>query len=324
MNPDPRWDKLIDSSYDILWKSSGSIDGQIGIGLPADWVQVNDNNSISKSPNLDIDYKYDAFRTSMRIGMDYVWTGDMRAKNYLTLSGAHNFLLNTLVNKGQINTEYRHDGTPLNDYVNAATYAVNVGWFLPDNSDKVNQFKNNMESEYQKNGNKFMAGTNYYMENLAWMGYALATGNAPNIYARQQAASGAPALLAAQVATTPSPTTATFATPTPTPVSTISATIAPSIQTTDRAIQVKFPVDNQSINGRFTMQIQNTIPNNQGTWWSVDSGGWVGMNNVGNNEWVSEIDISGWNWSPTQTYTLHGWTKDQNGNQIHTQITIHK
>lgn len=328
MSPDPRWDKLVDSSYDILWKSSGSIDGQIGIGLPADWVQVNDNNSISKSPNLDIDYKYDAFRTSMRIGMDYAWTGDMRAKNYLTLSGARNFLVNSLANKGKISTEYRHDGTPLSDYVNAATYAVNVGWFLPDNSDKVNQFKNSMESEYQKNGNKFMAGTNYYMENLAWMGYALATGSAPNIYAGQQAAGSAPTLLAASVTqslvATPIPTTAASTAPIATPVPTVTATTAPSTQTNGQAMQVKYPADNQTINGRFTMRIQNTVPNNQGTWWSVDSGGWVGMNNAGNSEWTSEIDISGWNWNATQTYTLHGWTKDQNGNQIHTQITIRK
>jgi endo-1,4-beta-D-glucanase Y len=313
MSPDPRWDKLIDSSYDILWKSSGSIDGQIGIGLPADWVQVNENGSISKSPNLDIDYKYDAFRTSMRIAMDYSWTGDMRAKNYLTISGARNFLLSSLLNKGKIGTEYRHDGTPIGEYVNAATYAVNIGWFVPENQDKVNEFKSKMEDEYNKNNGKFMSGTNYYMENLAWIGYALATGNTPNIYGGQKDSGRTPMLVSTQ---------STVTAPTATPQPIISPTTPPQI--TGQWLQIKYPTDNQNINGKFSMRIQNNLASNQGTWWSVDSGGWVGMNNVGNNEWSGEIDISGWNWKQDQNYTLHGWTKDQNGNQIHTQISIHK
>lgn len=330
MSPDPRWEKLIESSYDILWKSSGSIDGQIGIGLPADWVNVQANGSITKAPNLGIDYKYDAIRTSMRVAMDYAWFNDMRAKNYLTLSGARNFLLNTINNKGKIGTEYQHDGTPIGgEYTNAASYGTNIGWFMPENSDKVQQFLGIMQDEYHKNGNKFMAGTNYYMENLAWMGYALGTGNMPNIYGGQTNAGGNPTIMAA-IATpernTPNPTIVATVTPSVTPSPSVQPTATPGSQqpSTGQWLQISNPNDNQNLNGKFTMKIKNNLPNNQGTWWSVDSGGWVGMQNVGNNEWAGEIDISGWNWKSDQNYTLHGWTKDQNGNQIHTQVNIHK
>ncbi|MDQ3098363.1 MAG: glycosyl hydrolase family 8 [bacterium] len=329
MSPDPRWDKLVESSYDVLWKSSGSIDGQIGMGLPPDWVQVNENGSVSKSPNLGIDYKYDAFRTSMRVAMDYAWTGDMRAKNYLTVSGARNFLLSTLTSNGKIVAEYRHDGTPMSEDANAGTYAVNVGWFMPENQDKVDEFKVKMEDEYNKNNRKFMAGTNYYMENLAWIGYALATGNTPDIYGGQQSAGGAPAQLTSRSElSVVTPVINSLTSPSLSPESSLQPSAQPNppaVQVdTDQWLQIKNPSDNQNLSGKFTMTIKNTMPNNQGTWWSVDSGSWIDLNNVGNNEWSGEINISEWNWKQDQNYTLHGWTKDSNGNQVHTQITIHK
>lgn len=317
MTPDPRWEKLIESSYDILWKSSGSIDGVLGIGLPADWVLVQDNGNITKAPDLGIDYKYDAFRTSIRIAMDYEWSSDLRAKNYLTLSGARNFLLKNFNNKGQIATEYSHNGMPISEYANAATYAVNLGWFIPENSYQVHQFKSIIENEYHKNGGKFLSGSNYYMENLSWIGYALATGNTPNLYNLPKSNSQLP-----PPSFTTSPISAATSSPgffSPPPTEKPEPTAVSGLW-----LQIQYPNNNQSLNGKFTIQIKNALPNNQGAWWSVDSGGWVNMNYAGNNLWHADIDISDWNWKQDQNYILHGWTKDVHGNQIHTQILIHK
>jgi endo-1,4-beta-D-glucanase Y len=130
MQADPRWAELTDSAYDVLWKSSQQIGGSVGVGLPANWVSVTDDGSVVKADAFDINYTYDAFRTSFRVGLDYAWFGDSRAKNYLTVSGARNFLLNQLISQGKIFAEYAHDGNPLGRYDNAGVYAINIGWFF--------------------------------------------------------------------------------------------------------------------------------------------------------------------------------------------------
>jgi endo-1,4-beta-D-glucanase Y len=71
---DPIWDKVIDRNYDILSKVSG----QYGL-VPDSTTTTYDTTSQA--------YKYDACRAPWRIGMDYCFNGEARAKTYLQLIG---------------------------------------------------------------------------------------------------------------------------------------------------------------------------------------------------------------------------------------------
>jgi endoglucanase len=344
MSPDPRWDKLVQSSYEVLEKSSQTIEGNVGVGLPPDWVQVNDNGTISKAPSFGIDYKYDAFRTDFRVALDYIWFNDSRAKNYLTLSGARNVLLKDFTTRGLITGEYRHDGASMSNYENPGVYGVNIGWFIPENQDVVKQFVQKMENEFNKNGGKFFASPNYYMSNWAAFGYAMGTNNVPNIYnggstnidpSANNAANNEKSTIIDAVSSTVGNIVAP---PTPAPVikpSTLPSA-APSIFKPETPTQsnksqggdlkINYPADGQSVDGQFTFKTTNTTPNLQGTWWSVDSGEWVALYkpDPNSNDWQNDINISSWNWSSNNEYTLHAWTKDKDNNQYHTQIIIKK
>jgi endoglucanase len=339
MSPDPRWNKLVDTAYEVVWKSSRDLDGSIGVGLPADWVQVNDGQRVSKANGLGFDYKYDAFRTSFRFALDYVWFGDLRAKDYLTLSGGRNVLLNEWKAKNMITAEYSHDGHPMSNFENAGAYGANMGWFMPENKDVVNQFVGKIQNEFNKNGGKFFSQPNYYMENWAWLGLALGTNNLPNLYNGGNSSSNnqtqALNTLANISGASPMPTVSPTPVPTKTPIPTTTpkATVKPSsiptptiTASTSQALQIVAPSDGSTLNGRISLRVKNTYNNNQGTWWSVDSGGWVNMYRLSpqSNEWVADIDISNWNWREDKKYTLHAWTKESNGNQVHTQIVFYK
>jgi endo-1,4-beta-D-glucanase Y len=70
---DPIWDKVIDRNYEIL----AQVSGQYGL-VP---------DSTTTTYALTDSYKYDACRAPWRIGMDYCFNGEARAKTYLDLIG---------------------------------------------------------------------------------------------------------------------------------------------------------------------------------------------------------------------------------------------
>jgi endo-1,4-beta-D-glucanase Y len=70
---DPIWDKVIDRNYEILAAVTGEH------GLVPDYTTT--------SYDLSQAYKYDACRTPWRIGMDFCWNNEPRAKTYLDKIG---------------------------------------------------------------------------------------------------------------------------------------------------------------------------------------------------------------------------------------------
>lgn len=77
------WVRVIDKNYQLLEGSPGYENG-----LVPDWVSVNggfmDNTALGYNAYGGGRYFYkDAIRTLLRIGLDYLWFGDERAKKYL-------------------------------------------------------------------------------------------------------------------------------------------------------------------------------------------------------------------------------------------------
>jgi hypothetical protein len=211
----------------------------------------------------------------------------------------------------------------------------------------VKKLTDKMESEFNKNGGKFFSGPNYYMSNWAAFGYAMATNNLPNLYNGQGNSQAANSNAnntnsngqSSSILDAVNTTIENVITPA-TPKATTSPTpIAPSIFNTQPTtppqsnnnqgqgqLNITYPSDGQSVNGKFTFKVNNTTSNMQGTWWSVDSGSWVSLYkpDSNSNEWLGDIDVSSWNWGSNNEYILHAWTKDKDNNQYHTQIKIKK
>jgi len=76
------WGHVIDTGYTILAKSLNSASGNASNGLVPAWC---DANGAPKSPpnGSATNYQYDSARVPFRIGLDYCWYGEARAKTYL-------------------------------------------------------------------------------------------------------------------------------------------------------------------------------------------------------------------------------------------------
>lgn len=79
VTPSHNWMAVVESSYTILGKASGSL------GLVPNWTNSNGSgiNGPNNDANVDPHFGYDACRTPWRIALDYCENGEPRAKAYL-------------------------------------------------------------------------------------------------------------------------------------------------------------------------------------------------------------------------------------------------
>jgi hypothetical protein len=77
------WGRVIDTGYSILAKSLNAQSKNADNGLAPAWC---DENGAPKTPDNGgaTNYQYDSARIPFRIGLDYCWNGEARAKDYLT------------------------------------------------------------------------------------------------------------------------------------------------------------------------------------------------------------------------------------------------
>jgi endo-1,4-beta-D-glucanase Y len=101
------WNKVIDSSYAIIGRSLNAASGNASNGLVPAWC-----NSlgvpIAPYANAPLNFQNDSTRTPFRVGQDYCYSGEPRAKAYLAKISA--FYLSVGVRN--ITNGYNLDGTP--------------------------------------------------------------------------------------------------------------------------------------------------------------------------------------------------------------------
>lgn len=81
VDPQHDWAELIDTSYDVLQKSS-----QMHVlKIPPDWCNIRktDGAIVLSKDTYESDYSYDAMRTPWRVALDYKWFGEKRARALL-------------------------------------------------------------------------------------------------------------------------------------------------------------------------------------------------------------------------------------------------
>ena len=101
------WLKVIDSSYDIIQKSLNDTNGNTSNGLVPAWCDAR-GAPRPPDPGDATHYQYDAARVPFRIGQDYCWYGEPRAKAYLDKISSF-FVAQ---GAGGIYDGYALDGTP--------------------------------------------------------------------------------------------------------------------------------------------------------------------------------------------------------------------
>jgi endo-1,4-beta-D-glucanase Y len=78
-NPDHKWDDVIKTVYDTILASLKPENGNVNNGLVPAWC-TSMGNAVSGQP---FHYQYDSCRTPFRIGLDWCWFGETRARDYV-------------------------------------------------------------------------------------------------------------------------------------------------------------------------------------------------------------------------------------------------
>ncbi|MFA5010415.1 MAG: glycosyl hydrolase family 8 [Ignavibacteria bacterium] len=160
------WDSVINGCYNYLVFINNDT-----TGLVPDWC-LPDGNPMPPCPppyTCKYSYHYDATRTPWRIGMDYLWYGDMRANNFCSLITS----FARSVGSANILDDYALNGTPLGMYHNNAFVGpFGVGTMATDAT-----FQNFCDSIYRENATTYSTRWNYFNSSLKTLTLLVQTGN---------------------------------------------------------------------------------------------------------------------------------------------------
>ena len=185
-NPKHDWMALVDSSYDLINKSMDSkLDTAETAQLVPDWVLLDKQTGEIRAPdaeagtNLTTNYGYDAMRTAWRLGLDYQWNNEPRAKSTLEKMDT---LAQGWKNNKTIYSVYSHDGKIISKDEPPEVYGTAIGYFKtvdPRTADEI--YKTKLETLYDPNDNNWAIPMSYYSDNWTWFGMALYDNKLPNL-----------------------------------------------------------------------------------------------------------------------------------------------
>ncbi len=167
------WNKVVDSSYSIIEKSLNAASGNQNNGLVPAWCDSSGTPVVAYS-GAPTWFQNDSTRTPFRVGQDYCYFGEPRAKAYL--AKISDFYVSVGVSK--IVTGYNLDGSPHPDKdwgtVQAASFVGPAG--VGSMSDvKYQQFVNDAYAKVATL--QLTAGTIYYQKSWTALSLLMMTGN---------------------------------------------------------------------------------------------------------------------------------------------------
>jgi endo-1,4-beta-D-glucanase Y len=166
---DNQWDNVIDKCYEVL----SIFKNKTETGLPPDWCDINGNQVSGYGYN----YYYDACRVPWRIGMDYIWYGDNRAKE-INLKISNWLKSSTGSDPTKIVAGYKITGEPLVGYSNAAFVGpFGVGSMVDES---LQDWCNALFERLSRFGDGGAWG--YYQDCLKMLTMLVMTGNFVNFY----------------------------------------------------------------------------------------------------------------------------------------------
>jgi len=182
------WNKLATDTY----KTLNQIRVRGGVGLPPNWIFVNDKTGALLSASQYItaggaDYfGYDAFRTLWRVGLDYAWYDSPESIAYL--ADVSTQFEREWVERRSFGDLYLTSGQRISNNQNLAVAsgilaALNVSSDAQVSSDIYNTvFVDNLVVEEEVEYAYWGEPGNYYSANWTWFGMALFNDNFPNLW----------------------------------------------------------------------------------------------------------------------------------------------
>ncbi|MDB5162066.1 MAG: Glucanase [Candidatus Saccharibacteria bacterium] len=178
------WNKVVDSSYDLINKSiDAKLDKEKG-GLVPDWILMNRETGelIAPTGNLTTGYGYDAMRTPWRLGLDYKWNKEPRAKATLEKLS---LLGDAWKKDGKLYSTYSHDGKATTSDEVAESYGTALAYFeVVDPTEGTKLYDQKIKTLYDQNTNSWKEPLTYYASNWVWFGIALHEDQLPNLAAQ--------------------------------------------------------------------------------------------------------------------------------------------
>ncbi len=185
VDPDHPWMRLVDTSYEVLEKSTeGSLGGKESANLPPNWIVIDKRTgAIKPSPvaNLETHYGYDAIRVPWRIAVDWEWYEEPRAK---ALLDKFSLLAQEWRKQKVLYTVYSHDGQPVAEQESPAHYGTSLGYFMVHNPKLARDvYTKKLAILYSPDTQSWKKPLSYYDDNWAWFGLALYSKQLPNLFA---------------------------------------------------------------------------------------------------------------------------------------------
>jgi endo-1,4-beta-D-glucanase Y len=170
------WSKVVDSSYAIIAKSLNATSGNANNGLVPAWCDSNGTPVVAFS-GAPTNFQNDSTRTPFRVGQDYCFFGEARAKSYLAKISA----FYAEVGVANITNGYNLDGTPNPDKsypgLQAASFVGPAG--VGAMSDP--QYQQFVDDAYAKLATlNLTAGTIYYQKSWTALSLLMMTGDLVN------------------------------------------------------------------------------------------------------------------------------------------------
>lgn len=182
-DPDHDWGALVDSSYDFLAKAiEAPLNKSTSANIPPDWVLMDRKTGALSAPtteNLTTNYSYDAMRVPWRLGMDYAWNNELRAKALLEKMS---FLGKQWQDNKVLYSTYGHDGEVITRDEVAENYGTSLAYFDVTDEAKANEvYDQKIKTLYDQNTNSWKEPLTYYAANWVWFGIALHEDQLPNL-----------------------------------------------------------------------------------------------------------------------------------------------
>lgn len=184
---DHRWDELVESSYHAIHSISFRLGAKPGVGLMPDWAMLEPGGNFAQASGLSDSHRWDAFRTPWRVGLDWVWFEEPRARRYLAQRLFPFLKREWERNGGILYIEYAYEGTPLAAYESSAAYAGYLPAFQAAGSPLARDALEKLRRAVRQDpgGAFFDLKDDYYLNNWAWFGLLIGKGRAVNLWRDQ-------------------------------------------------------------------------------------------------------------------------------------------
>lgn len=173
-----RWQELAAATYPLLESLSRGLGGQPGVGLFPDWARLDAAGRPAPAPSRESHFGWEAVRLPWRLAVDRLWYGREEPVRLLA-AGFLPFFRERWQREGRLVAVYAYDGRPLVDYESPVLYAgVLAGALAAGEKAWAGELTRRLLAFYREDqvGGYFEHPDNYYANNWAWLGLALAAG----------------------------------------------------------------------------------------------------------------------------------------------------